>query len=233
MRRRPVPAAACYLVLAGVDTWLAASPDPRRRRWRRLTKPALMPMLAAATAAATPVGAPGRGAVLAAQAASGAGDVALLGSGERSFLAGVGSFAVAHAAYLRGLGRWGRPWADPAGRRAPVAAAAAWSVLGPAMAGAAARERPALRGPVLGYVAILLSMGASAGRLDPRLPRSARAALGSGAALFLLSDTLIGVREFWVADADPVLDARLDGAVMATYTAGQGLLALGAVRAIR
>ena len=85
-------------------------------------------------------------------------------------------------------------------------------------------EMAALAAPVAGYVALLVSMGAAAFRLDA--DRGTRRTVAAGASLFLLSDTVIGLREFWWEEPGP----RSDAVVMATYTAGQALIALGLAR---
>lgn len=63
--------------------------------------------------------------------------------------------------------------------------------------------------------------------LDDSVPADARRASEVGAALFLLSDGLIGTGEFLLDDPPP----RLETAVMLTYAAAQLLLAEGAARA--
>jgi uncharacterized membrane protein YhhN len=59
--------------------------------------------------------------------------------------------------------------------------------------------------------------------MDPALPLRGRRMVQGGAALFLVSDTLLGTRTFLLEKNVPALDA----AVMVTYTAGQGLIAAG------
>ena len=49
----------------------------------------------------------------------------------------------------------------------------------------------------------------------------------TGTALFLVSDLTLGVNKFVLNDRQP----RLGGVVMATYTAGQGLIAIGVAKA--
>ncbi|GAA4120623.1 hypothetical protein GCM10022215_24390 [Nocardioides fonticola] len=226
--RRARLAGLAYVALAGLDTALAGSASASRRRARVLVKPLLMPALAASFAAATHGRAdtPARRATLAAHGLSWAGDVALLEPGETRFLAGVGGFLGAHLAYLRVFGEHGRPLGDPAGRRGPLAAAALWSVAAPVMARGAGRTAPALRLPVMGYIGVLLAMGAASTRLADDVDPRAAATIRAGAALFLTSDTVIGTREFLLTDPGP----RSDAVVMATYTAGQGLIALGIAR---
>ena len=70
-------------------------------RARFVTKPLLMPTLAASLVTnAKAEDSPLRASTLVAQAGGWGGDVALLGEGTIPFLAGTGSFAVGHAAYL-------------------------------------------------------------------------------------------------------------------------------------
>lgn len=64
------------------------------------------------------------------------------------------------------------------------------------------------------YGATLTAMVATAAAIDPN---RGRGRILAGASLFLVSDTLIGVRRFLTDDRSPSLQA----AVMATYTAGQ------------
>src|SRR4051794_3570447 len=84
--------AAGYVALAVCDSALAGLPGAKARRLRYLTKPALMPVLVAATPSH-------RRDLTAAQLLSWGGDVALLGNSERAFLGGLGSFLAAHVAY--------------------------------------------------------------------------------------------------------------------------------------
>src|SRR4051794_41543369 len=102
---RVLPGAA-YVALAVADSVAAGSSSGAARRSRYVLKPALMPALATAFVGGTrggPAGGHGsalRTGTVVAQAFSWAGDVALLGTSERSFLAGVGSFFGAHLAYI-------------------------------------------------------------------------------------------------------------------------------------
>jgi uncharacterized membrane protein YhhN len=206
-----------YVALAAADAVLAGRSGTTARRLRYLTKPALMPTLAAAT---TQSGA--RRTVTAAQALSWGGDVALLGSGDTAFLAGLGSFFGAHLAYvttfaLRGDSLRARP--NPGVK----AALGLWLSTAPAMAFAAGRQDRGLAAPVAAYSTVLAAMFAGAARLDPALSPRGRRAVQAGAGLFLVSDTLLGLQKFVLRRELPVLET----AVMATYTAGQGLLAAG------
>jgi uncharacterized membrane protein YhhN len=232
MSRRPLLAAAGYTALAAADTYLASRGTTKSRRMRILTKPLLMPALAVATATATTTTDGGgattlRNATLTAQAFSWGGDVALMGKSETSFLAGVGSFFAGHVAYIAGFTS-ARGRLSDSNLTGAKAAAGFWMAAAPGMAYAAGRKDPKLRGPIAAYSAILSTMFATSTLLDSDLPRKARGQLLAGTSLFLASDTILGLREFIL----PGDSAKLDAAVMATYTAGQGLIAAGTVAAV-
>ncbi|NCD20461.1 MAG: lysoplasmalogenase [Actinobacteria bacterium] len=147
----------------------------------------------------------------------------LLGSGERRFLLGLGSFAAAHVGYIAAFSGSRDPCTslrEPGVR----AAAALFAATGPGMAALAHRQDRTLAVPVLAYAGIISAMFATATTLDRSLPRAARRRIAAGSALFVLSDTLLGVGRF----ALPAGRGPLDTAVMATYTAGQWLIADGA-----
>lgn len=210
-----------YVVLAAVDAWLAGSTGRSARRARLATKPLLMPALAASLATDTRAqGSPLRGGTLVAQACGWGGDVALLRAGTAAFATGTGCFGAGHATYARGFWRHRdrrrAPWHTPAARVAVASLVAG----GPLMALGAAREHRALGPAVLGYTGLLSAVLATAGNLGPALPRSTRIASLAGAALFVASDSLLGLRAFWWHDAPE----RTETVVMATYTAAQLLL---------
>lgn len=225
--RRTLVAAAGYTALAAADTMLAGKSSKAARRARFVLKPLLMPTLSVAFGDA--IG--GRTDVLArstraAQAFSWGGDVALLGGGDGAFLTGVGSFAGAHAAYITGFAS--RRDRGPMLRHPGLKAAAAmWSATAPVMGIAAARKSRRLGLPIAGYGTILAAMFAASTLLDPATDAHARRTLQAGTGLFLLSDTLLGVQEFLLREHSPALES----AVMATYTAGQGLIAAGVAQA--
>lgn len=187
---------ALYAALATTDALLAAT---GRDRQRRLTKPLLMPTLLQGRDRPTQI----------ALACAGAGDVALLGSADAAFTAGLGSFLVGHVAWvvaLRGRGSSGLL------RQHPVLAApylAAWGGLNAYLWKRTSRDRI----PVVVYSCALLATALAA--LDTGEPLRA-----AGGALFLTSDTLLALERF----GDVHLPAH-EGIVMATYTAGQALLA--------
>ncbi len=185
-----------FAALATADAVLAAA-GRDRQRW--ITKPLLVPVLM-----------PGRGrATQRALALGWAGDIALLGSGDAAFQAGLVSFLASHLAWISALRRQpggGRLRANPGLAVPPLAAAVTvnaylWSRTG------------AHRVPVLLYSAALAAMTLTA--LDQRSP-----AAGAGGLLFLASDSLLALSKFGGIEL-PVGDAL----VMATYAAAQALLA--------
>ena len=213
-----------YAGLAIADTWLAGSAKPLAHKARVLTKPLLMPTLMASLitdprAADSPL----RTSTLVAQAGGWGGDLFLMGDGPSNFMKGSGSFAVGHAAYISGFltNRGEQP------RPGPKAVAALWATTAPGMVFGASRLDRKLGPAIAGYSGMLAGTVAAATQLDPALPRSARRATIAGAALFMLSDSILGTRKFLLKNPPP----RLESAVMGTYTAAQFLLSEGAARA--
>jgi uncharacterized membrane protein YhhN len=190
-------ASVIFAGLAAADTFLAAT---GRDRPRLLTKPLLMPALMIGRDR------PERRAL----ALSWAGDVALLGSSETAFRAGLVSFLASHVAWIDALRRrqgGGRLAAYPALAAVPLTAAVAVNAC-------LWRRTGDDRIPVLVYSAALLAMSLTA--LDRGSPAAA-----AGGALFLVSDSLLALQKFGVAR----LPAG-DGLVMATYATAQALLAV-------
>jgi uncharacterized membrane protein YhhN len=187
---------AVFVALAAADTVFAAT---GRARPRRLTKPLLMPTLMVGRDRPTQR----------ALAFGGAGDIALLGSSEAAFMAGLASFLASHLAWIvvlrqRHIG--GRL------RARPVLAApylAAFGGLNVYLWGRMGRDRI----PVVVYSTVLLAMALAA--LD-----SGSAKATAGGALFLVSDSLLALEKF----GDLHLPAH-QALVMVTYTSAQALLA--------
>ena len=135
--------------------------------------------------------------------------MALLGSGDVAFMAGLGSFLASHVAWivvLRQRPRVGRLRARPVLATPYVAAFAGlnaylWKRTG--------KDRI----PVVVYSTVLLTMSLAA--LDSGSPKAA-----AGGALFLASDSLLALEKF----GDVHLPAH-GGLVMATYASAQALLA--------
>ncbi len=220
-----------YLALAAVDTVLAGRTGASARKARHLTKSLLMPTLTASTALAAGSGGERGGnrlvrSVEVAQAFSWGGDVALLGRSRSSFLAGVGSFALAHGAYIAGFlsARDRSATLNAPGVRV---ATVQWAVVAPVMAAQAGRKDPALRLPIAAYAGVLSAMFATSTLLRASMPAGARRRIVAGTSLFLLSDTVLAVQKFLRNEPSPALES----AVMATYTTGQWLIAEGAVAA--
>ena len=188
-----------YLALAAVDTLLAATD---RSRARRVTKPLLMPALAAGADAPTQR----------ALALSWAGDVFLLSHDRRAFTAGLASFLAAHGAWVAALR--GRPGGGRLRRRPALGAphVAAWLALNAVLWPRTGPDR----WPVVAYSTALTAMALTA--LD-----TGDDAAAAGGALFMASDGLLALERF----AGVHLPAH-EGLVMASYTAAQALLARGA-----
>lgn len=189
-------AEAAYAVVAAADVALAATD---RTTPRSVTKPALMPLLMVGRDRPTQT----------ALGLSCAGDVALLGSSDAAFTAGLASFLAAQVGWVvalrrrpgRGLVRE-RPWL-----------AAPHVVAGVGLAAYLWPKAGKDRIPVAVYAAALTTMAVAA--LDGRDPKAAL-----GGALFMTSDSLIALNRF----AGLHLPGH-EGWVMATYTAAQRLLA--------
>jgi len=193
MARRATPV---FAALAAADALLAAT-GHGRRRW--LTKPLLMPALMAGRDR------PAQRAL----ALGGAGDVALLGSSDAAFTAGLVSFLAGHLAWIAALRQ--RPGGGYL-RARPVLAAPHLAAFG-AMNAYLWKRTGKDRIPVVAYSTVLLAMSLTA--LDSGSPRTA-----AGGALFLASDTMLALEKF----GDLRLPAH-EGLVMATYTTAQALLA--------
>ena len=147
-----------------------------------------------------------------AQAGGWGGDVALLGEGTKPFLVGAGSFAVGHVAYLTGFVRRRNhePLTEPLEVRV---IAGSWLVSAPALALLARRQQPELAAPVFGYATMLAAMAVGAHRLDATVPASARRLTMAGASLFMVSDTLLGIRMFVFKEPPAGLETSRHGDV--------------------
>ncbi|MGC5012311.1 lysoplasmalogenase [Streptosporangium sp. DT93] len=170
-----------------------------------VTKALLMPLLAAWVLARR-----GPLPLVAALLLSWGGDVALDVDG--LFLAGMALFAAAHVCYVTFFVRRGAFAALRRRPLIPVLYAVLW-------AGLVALLWPGLgdlRLPVAAYSLLLTATAVTAAGLGPRI--------GAGGALFLVSDALIA---FGLADLPRPPSADL--VIMATYIAGQYLLASGIV----
>jgi len=190
-----------------------------RTRLQGITKALLIPLLMAGLFGTAAPGGGVSGLVLAGLAFGWIGDLALQRTGDRWFLVGLGSFFVGHILYIRwfvlhiGAVLW---WPiAPVGVVLGGAAVILWNQAG------------ALRIPAIAYAAVLTVLLASAvaaatgsvavGWSDSWSASGTAASrcAVAGAALFLVSDALLGLREFtpWIG--------RAQVAVMATYIPAQ------------
>ena len=207
-----------YVGLAVLDAVLA---ERGAVRWRSATKPLLMPLLAVHFALtgrslggdekSPDRSSTARGPVLVGLLAGGLGDTALLGRSDRAFATGLGSFLAGHLSYGVALVRSGG-WAGVRAR--PSAALPAAGLVG-AVATALAPRAGAMRWPVVGYAGVIAAMATLA-------TGTGRPATAAGAWLFCLSDLLLAWQRF-----GPRPLPHSDAVVMATYTAGQALIARG------
>jgi uncharacterized membrane protein YhhN len=190
--------------------WYAVATD--RRGLEYVAKPLTMVVLFAAAASLDPLNRRAWVAVLVALAFSLAGDVWLMLPGERWFVAGLGSFLVAHVAYVVAFWISGVSW--PAFAVGVVVVLVAMASLGRRIVSAVAHsDHPDLKPPVAGYIVVISLMVASA--------IGTRAGLVIvGAGLFYCSDALIA----WTRFVRDFRHGRL--AVMVTYHLAQILLVL-------
>lgn len=128
-------------------------------------------------------------AILAGLVLSLAGDVCLMFRGDRWFVAGLVSFLVAHLCFVAGF-LWELP------RVAPPAYAWASLVWGAALLVVLWPKVGALRAPVAVYGAVLAAMVIAAAARHDALADDASLYALAGAGLFLLSDSLLAVRQF-------------------------------------
>jgi alkenylglycerophosphocholine hydrolase len=142
-----------------------------------------------------------------------AGDISLMFSGNRWFLGGLGSFLLAHlafvAAFLQGVTEPAPPWW-------------AWAVL-PAAAAMLVVLLPKagrLKLPVVLYCLVLTAMVLAAAARYAEFPGMLAQSALVGAVLFLLSDALLGWRKF----AGPFPGAQ--AAILSTYWMAIWLIAL-------
>jgi uncharacterized membrane protein YhhN len=185
-----------FVALVAADTFLAAT---GRDRQRRLTKPLLMPTLMIGRDRATQR----------ALALGWAGDMALPGTSDAAFMAGLASFLASHLAWIAVLGQrhtGGRLRARPALAAPHIAA---FGALNAYLWKRTVKDRL----PVIVYSTALLAMSLAA--LDRGSAKTA-----AGGALFLVSDALLALEKF----GDLHLPAH-EGLVMATYASAQALLA--------
>jgi uncharacterized membrane protein YhhN len=140
-----------------------------------------------------------------------AGDLLLSTPGQAGFIAGLGSFMLAHIAYLVLFLR-------PLRTKRMPAIGFAYGVWWAALVILLAPHLGALLIPVAVY-GLVLGVSTAAALGTSRV-------IAFGALLLLFSDTLLAFRLFWPGFAL----WQLDFLIMLVYAAGQGLIAMGAVR---
>jgi uncharacterized membrane protein YhhN len=202
--------------VAAVVDWIAVWLDgPRSRAVERVAKPlVLMALLAAAVAwpAGTGDGSTVRPWLIAALAASLAGDVLLLPPGR--FVGGLVAFLVAHLAYLVAFAQL--PGSVPWLVVGVVIAGVVAGTVGRALLGAA--QRVGLGAPVAVYLVAICAMAIAATRTG--LPAAIL-----GAWLFVASDAMLAWGRFRAPSSGSATGARRLGvAVIVTYHLGQVLL---------
>jgi len=204
---------ACFAVVAPLD-WL--SRWYQLRRVEIVTKPLATALLVGVAATIDPAQSEVRAAFVIALVASLVGDVLLLD--DSLFIAGLAAFLAAHVAYVVGFlltDSW--HWWGVAASAVPITVTVA--VVGRAILAATRARAAPLRVGVRVYLVVILTMFACA-------CGAGGAVLIAGAALFVVSDSLLGWRQF-VADHDR---ARMRTAVMVTYHLAQLLLTLSLIR---
>jgi uncharacterized membrane protein YhhN len=139
------------------------------------------------------------------------GDVSLSSPGDLGFLIGLGFFLLAHVAYIILF------WRKLKQRSFPLIAAIypLWWI---GLVVVLAPHLGSLLIPVAVYGLVLGTMGALALRCDIRI--------AIGGALFVVSDTILGLDRFLPGFAL----WQVDAIIMTTYLAAQGLIAYGAIR---
>lgn len=206
---------AAVAVAAPLDWW-AVAVGGRRREWA--FKPlVLIALLVAAVLMGAADSATGRW-LLAALVLSLTGDVALLSDSERRFVLGLGSFLLAHLAFVVAFIHAGMPRGDLALVGLVLVAALA-AVVGRRVVPAAAREGgPPLAGAVTAYVGVIGAMVVAAWA-------TGRPLVALGATVFMVSDAILALDRF-------VRPRRFGSlAVMVTYHVAQVLLVVGLLQA--
>jgi uncharacterized membrane protein YhhN len=213
-----------YVVICAADIALTAAGRGRARRLRWLTKPLLMPVLVwsmrlhrrASYDRLTRRTVAGLG-------LSAVGDVALLRDDDKGFLTGLSAFLGGHLAYISAFSSRRRPWGSPGTARRTTPVVAAWATVLPPIASRAGR----LRVPVALYGTAIAAMQMTALMLDGRLSARGRARIAAGAAVFMVSDAMLGAQRFLLPSR---YGRAVDVGVMATYVTAQWLIADGVRR---
>lgn len=152
------------------------------------------------------------------------GDWLLAQRSKAAFLSGMGAFGIGHLVYAGAMLIRGADIGFDGLSAAELAAGAALLMLLISTEVWLAPRTGALRGPVRAYVAMI---GAMAMVLAILPGHPGQGMLRLGGALFILSDLLLALRLFVVAD--PARQRRLSLALWPAYWAGQALIGLAAL----
>ncbi len=198
-------------IVAAVDWWAVATDV---RRVEIVAKPATMIALIVVLAAIPDVPGPVRAWLVVGAVLGLVGDVALLGDGETAFMAGLGSFALGHLAYVGAALTVGFDpvWALPGVAFGVVLLG--YRFVPRTLPGARSAGGDVLAGAVIFYALVITSMAVTAWATGAIVA-------AVGAMLFAVSDWVLGHRRF----VGPLPGGRL--AVMVPYHVGQALLVVG------
>ncbi|WP_162942469.1 lysoplasmalogenase [Desertimonas flava] len=202
--------------ICAVANWIAVAPGRDDRRQVAVTKTAATVVLIAIAALAGDMESGARTALVVAVVLCLVGDVALLGDTEERFIAGLGSFALGHIAYVVTSLMVGVEWPRLAIAFPFLALLFGFRFVGQTIPGARADGGPILMGAVTFYALVIATMVTTA----TGTPVWAAAA---GAMLFAVSDWMIGYDRF----VQPFRWSRVG--VMSTYHMGQLLLIAGLI----
>ena len=197
--------------IAPVDWWAVAVDHPVVER---LAKPAVMLLLVGVAATWGDVAGDVRGWLVVGAVLGVGGDVALLGTGDAAFMAGLASFAAGHLAYAVAASSLGLEpvWMVPG--VLVIGALLGYRFVTRIVAGAGRDGGTVLAGAVVFYAVVITAMVVTA--WGTGLPLA-----GLGATSFAVSDWVLGHRRF----AGPLPGGRL--AIMVPYHVGQAVLILG------
>lgn len=203
------------LVLAGavavVDWWAVATDRDAVERW---AKPVTMLLLVAVAATWGAPAADARVWLVVGALLGLVGDVALLGTGETAFLAGLGAFAGGHLAYAVAAVQVDVDWRWAWPGMVVMIVLLGYRFVSGTVAGARRAGGRLLAGAVVLYAVVITVMVVTAWGTGAPLA-------GLGATSFAVSDWVLGHRRF----AGPLPGGRL--AIMVPYHVGQALLVVG------
>jgi uncharacterized membrane protein YhhN len=198
--------------VAAVVDWWAVGTD--RRTAEQFAKPATMLLLVAVAATWGDVAGDVRAWLVVGAVFGVGGDVALLGTGEAAFMAGLSSFAAGHLAYAVAASSLGVDVAWMAAGLLVMVALLGFRFVTRTVPGARRAGGGVLAGAVVFYAVVITVMVVTAWGTGLVLA-------ASGATTFAVSDWVLGHRRF----AGPLPGGRL--AIMVPYHVGQALLIVG------